>query len=153
MRFSGPFRQLIVKKNRYMGRNKPLKTETQKNNRVFRFELRLTENEKAQFLALEKSLGINRSEIVRNRVLNRSSRILVDSKTILQMLDTLGSELGRSGNNINQLARHINTLKLHGKLEPGELSRFPSLIADYIKYQRQIEQEFRNLMRLIKGQR
>lgn len=136
-----------------MGRNKPLKTETQKNNRVFRFELRLTENEKAQFLALEKSLGINRSEIVRNRVLNRSSRILVDSKTILQMLDTLGSELGRSGNNINQLARHINTLKLQGKLEPGELSRFPSLIADYIKYQRQIEQEFRNLMRLIKGQR
>ncbi|MGF7028704.1 MULTISPECIES: plasmid mobilization protein [Sphingobacterium] len=136
-----------------MGRNKPLKTETQKNNRVFRFELRLTENEKAQFLALEKSLGINRSEIVRNRVLNRSSRTLVDSKTILQMLDTLGSELGRSGNNINQLARHINTLKLQGKLEPGELSRFPSLIADYIKYQRQIEQEFRNLMRLIKGQR
>jgi len=136
-----------------MGRNKPFKTETQKNNRVFRFELRLTENEKAQFLALEKSLGINRSEIVRNRVLNHSSRILVDSKTILQMLDKLGSELGRSGNNINQLARHINTLKLQGKMEPGELSRFPSLIADYIKYQRQIEQEFRNLMRLIKGQR
>jgi len=69
------------------------------------------------------------------------------------MLDTLGSELGRSGNNINQLARHINTLKLQGRLEPGELSRFPALIADYIKYQRQIEQEFRNLMRLIKGQR
>lgn len=124
-----------------------------KNNRVCRFELRLTENEKAQFLALEKSLGINRSEIVRNRVLNHSSRILVDSKTILEMLDKLGSELGRSGNNINQLARHINTLKLQGRLEPGELSRFPSLIADYIKYQRQIEQEFRNLMRLIKGQR
>jgi len=136
-----------------MGKNKPFRTETQKNNRVYRFELRLTENEKAQFLALEKSLGINRSEIVRNRVLSHSSRILVDSKTILQMLDTLGSELGRSGNNINQLARHINTLKLQGKLEPDELSRFPSLIADYIKYQRQIEQEFRNLMRLIKGQR
>jgi len=136
-----------------MGKNKPFRTETQKNNRVYRFELRLTENEKAQFLALEKSLGINRSEIVRNRVLSHSSRILVDSKTILQMLDTLGSELGRSGNNINQLARHINTLKLQGKLEPNELSRFPSLIADYIKYQRQIEQEFRNLMRLIKGQR
>ncbi|WP_313492365.1 plasmid mobilization protein, partial [Sphingobacterium multivorum] len=94
-----------------MGKNKPFRTETQKNNRVYRFELRLTENEKAQFLALEKSLGINRSEIVRNRVLSHSSRILVDSKTILQMLDTLGSELGRSGNNINQLARHINTLK------------------------------------------
>lgn len=136
-----------------MGRNKPLKTKTQKNNRVCRFELRLTQNEKAQFIALEKSLGINRSEIVRNRVLNYSSGILVDSKTILQMLDTLGSEMGRSGNNINQLARHINTLKLQGKLEPGELSPFPSLIADYIKYQRQIEQEFRNLMRLIKGQR
>lgn len=135
-----------------MGKNKPFRTETKKNNRVCRFELRLTENEKAQFLALEKSLGINRSEIVRNRVLSHSSRILVDSKTILQMLDTLGSELGRSGNNINQLARHINTLKLQGKLEPGELFQFPSLIADYIKYQRQIEQEFRNLMRLIKGQ-
>ncbi|WP_286732600.1 MULTISPECIES: plasmid mobilization protein [Sphingobacterium] len=136
-----------------MGRNKSFRTKSLKNNRVCRFELRLTESEKAQFLSLEKSLGINRSEIVRNRVLSHPSRTLVDSKTILQMLDTLGSELGRSGNNINQLARHINTLKLQGKLEPGELSRFPSLIADYIKYQRQIEQEFRNLMRLIKGQR
>lgn len=136
-----------------MEKNKPFRTETPKSKRVCRFELRLTENEKAQFLALERSLGINRSEIIRNRVLSHPSRTLVHSKTILQMLDTLGSELGRSGNNINQLARHINTLKLQGKLEPGELSRFPSLIADYIKYQRQIEQEFRNLMRLIKGQR
>ncbi len=102
-----------------MEKNKPFKTETQKNNRVCRFELRLTENEKAQFLALEKTLGINRSEIVRNRILSYTSRILVDSKTILQMLDTLGSELGRSGNNIKQLARHINALKLQGKLEPN----------------------------------
>lgn len=136
-----------------MRNNKTSRTESTKDNRICRFELRLTKAEKEQFLSLEKSLGLNRSEIVRNRVLSHSSKILVDSKTILQMLDTLGSELGRSGNNINQLARHINTLKLQGRLEPGELSRFPSLIADYIKYQRQIEQEFRNLMRLIKRQR
>ncbi|WP_286897406.1 MULTISPECIES: plasmid mobilization protein [Sphingobacterium] len=136
-----------------MRNKKASRAESTKDNRIYRFELRLTKAEKAQFLSLEKSTGLNRSEIVRNKVLSHSSKILVDSKTILQMLDTLGSELGRSGNNINQLARHINTLKLQGRLEPGELSRFPSLIADYIKYQRQIEQEFRNLMRLIKGQR
>lgn len=136
-----------------MGNKKTSRTELKKDNRICRFELRLTKAEKEQFLSLEKFLGLNRSEIVRNRVLAHSSKILVDSKSILQMLNTLGSELGRSGNNINQLARHINTLKLQGRLEPGELSRFPSLIADYIKYQRQIEQEFRNLMRLIKGQR
>lgn len=136
-----------------MGNKKDSRAESTKDNRIYRFELRLTKAEKAQFLSLENSTGLNRSEIVRNKVLSHASKILVDSKTILQMLDTLGSELGRSGNNINQLARHINTLKLQGRLEPGELSRFPSLIADYIKYQRQIEQEFRNLMRLIKGQR
>ncbi len=136
-----------------MGNKKDSRAESTKDNRIYRFELRLTKAEKAQFLSLEKSTGLNRSEIVRNKVLSHASKILIDSKTILQMLDTLGSELGRSGNNINQLARHINTLKLQGKLEPYELSRFPSLIADYIKYQRQIEQEFRNLMRLIKGQR
>lgn len=125
----------------------------EKNNRVRRFELRLTEAEREQFLLLEKTLGMNRSEIVRLRVLSQSSKVLVDSKAILRMLDELGAELGRSGNNINQLAKHANTLKIQGKLEPSDLSGFPHLISQYLKYQQMIALEFRSLMRLIKGQR
>lgn len=136
-----------------MGNKESSKSAKEKNNRVRRFELRLTEAEREQFLLLEKTLGMNRSEIVRLRVLSQSSKVLVDSKAILRMLDELGAELGRSGNNINQLAKHANTLKIQGKLEPSDLSGFPHLISQYLKYQQMIALEFRSLMRLIKGQR
>ncbi|CDS94172.1 conserved hypothetical protein [Sphingobacterium sp. PM2-P1-29] len=128
-------------------------SQTTSSNKTCRFELRLSQLEREHFIALEKALGMNRSEIVRLRVLSQSSKVLVNAREVLGMLDLLGTELGRSGNNINQLARHANILNKQGRLTPADLGTLAILLSDYIEKQRLIEKELRSLMRLIKGQK
>ncbi|WP_312362435.1 hypothetical protein [Sphingobacterium sp.] len=117
-----------------------------------RFELRLSEAERAQFLELEKALGLSRADIVRIRVLQQSQKMLVNTTEIMKLLDSIGTEIGRSGNNINQLAKHANTLQQQGMLQSGLLRDLAPLLSEYIQLQRRLEQSIRQLIRLIKGQ-
>ncbi|WPV02996.1 plasmid mobilization relaxosome protein MobC [Mucilaginibacter sp. cycad4] len=57
--------------------------------------------------------------------------------------------MGRIGNNINQLARHANVLKLQGTLHPTVVKHFETLLDDYIKIQRQLEISLRKIIRLM----
>lgn len=120
--------------------------------RTKRFELRLSEAERSQFLELEKSLGLSRADIVRIRVLQYSKKMLVNTTKMMELLDGIGTELGRSGNNINQLARHANTLQKQGMLNPDPLNELTPLLSEYIRVQRELEKSFRKLIRLIRGQ-
>lgn len=95
--------------------------------KIRRFELRLSEPELHQFLELEKSLGISRADIVRIRVLKNSTKMLVNAKELMKQLDLIGAELGRSGNNINQLARHANVLHKRGMLRHEVTAEFSTL--------------------------
>jgi len=120
-------------------------------NRTKRFEVRLTVEEYNQLLDLEKQLGINRTEIIRVRGLKNLSKVLVDAKRVIATLDTIGAELGRSGNNINQLARHANVLNKHGLLAENVVIEFNSLFQDYIRIRNDTEKSFRQIIRLIRG--
>lgn len=120
--------------------------------RTRRFELRLSEAERAQFLELEKSLGISRADIVRIRVLQYSKKMLVNTAEMMKLLDSIGTELGRSGNNINQLARHANTLQRQGILHPALVHDLTPLLSEYIRVQRELEKSLRQLLRLMRGQ-
>lgn len=115
-----------------------------------RFELRLSDQELNQFLELEKSLGISRADIVRIRVLKNSSKMLVNTKELMCQLDQIGAELGRAGNNINQLARHANILQKQGLLGPNVTAEFTSLFLEYIKVQRELEKLIRQIIRLMR---
>lgn len=119
--------------------------------KIRRFELRLSEPELHQFLELEKSLGISRADIVRIRVLKNSTKMLVNSKDLMKQLDFIGAELGRSGNNINQLARHANVLHKRGMLGYEVTTEFNSLFTAYVKVQQELEKLFRQIIRLMKG--
>jgi len=121
--------------------------------RTRRFELRLSEAERAQFLALEKALGLSRADIVRIRVLQHSKKMLVNTTDIMKLLDGIGTEIGRSGNNINQLARHANTLQQQGMLHAVLIRDLIPLLTEYVRLQRELEQSIRQLIRLIRGQR
>ncbi|MGE6221165.1 plasmid mobilization relaxosome protein MobC [Nubsella zeaxanthinifaciens] len=120
--------------------------------RVRRFELRLSEAEHGQFLELERTLGISRADIVRIRVLKNSTKMLLDTRELFRRLDRIGAELGRSGNNINQLAKHANVLNKRGLLTPDILELFNKLFTDHINVQKEMEKQFRQLIRLMKGQ-
>lgn len=119
--------------------------------KVRRFELRLSEQELRQFLELEKSLCISRSDIVRIRVLKNATNMLVNTKELMKKLDTIGGELGRSGNNINQLARHANILQKQDLLSQSVVTEFNSLLGNYIAIQRELETSIRQIIRLMKG--
>ncbi|QQD14385.1 hypothetical protein [Sphingobacterium sp. UDSM-2020] len=117
-----------------------------------RFELRLSEAERTQFLDLEKSLGLSRADIVRIRVLQNSKKMLVNTTEIMKLLDSIGTEIGRSGNNINQLAKHVNTLQQQGMFHSALIRDLAPLLTEYIRLQRRLEQSIRQLIRLIRGQ-
>jgi cation transport regulator ChaC len=119
--------------------------------KIRRFELRLSEQELKQFLELEKSLGISRSDIVRIRVLKNATNMLLNVKELMKKLDSIGAELGRSGNNINQLARHANILHKQGLLSQSIATEFNSLLGEYITIQQELEKVIRQIIRLMKG--
>ena len=119
--------------------------------KIHRFELRLSEQELKQFLELEKSLSISRSDIVRIRVLKNADNMLVNGKELMKKLDATGAELGRSGNNINQLARHANILHKQGLLSQSIGTEFNSLLGEYIAIQQELEKVIRQIIRLMKG--
>ncbi|MEJ5993252.1 plasmid mobilization relaxosome protein MobC [Pedobacter sp. Du54] len=120
--------------------------------KIRRFELRLSEQELMQFLEMEKSLGISRSDIVRIRVLKNADNMLTNTKELMKKLDGIGSELGRSGNNINQLAKHANILQKQGLLSQSVATEFTSLLGGYITVQQELEKNIRQIIRLMKGQ-
>lgn len=116
-----------------------------------RFELRLTELECNQLKALERASGVSRSDIVRLRVLKNSGRTLINGGELMHKLDALGVELSRAGNNINQLARHANTLDKRGELHALQAFEISRLLGDYTRLQREIEGTMRQMIRLTKS--
>ncbi|MCY1530418.1 hypothetical protein D9M68_656030 [compost metagenome] len=68
----------------------------------------------------------------------------------MKKLDAIGAELGRSGNNINQLARHANVLQKQGLLSQSVTIEFSSLLGSYVKVQQELDKIIRQIIRLMK---
>ena len=111
---------------------------------------RLTEDEFKQVLIIEKALGVTRMDLIRTRVLYNSSKVLVNARELLKQLDAIGAEIGRAGNNINQLARHANVLNNQGLLTESVSREFNELFRSYIANQQEMEKTIREIIRLMK---
>jgi hypothetical protein len=119
--------------------------------REFLLKAKLTAEENKQVLSLAKQLGISRSELIKSRLLADHRQVLVNAADLLITLDRIGAELGRSGNNINQLARHANILNKRGMLDGEIISEFNTLSSVYLKQHLEIQKLMRQLIRLIKS--
>ena len=82
---------------------------------------RFSEDEYKQIVTLGKTLGLSKTDLVRVRVLNEAKKIVINAGELIRCLDAIGAEMGRAGNNINQLAIHDNTLRLKNALIADEL--------------------------------
>jgi hypothetical protein len=132
-------------------KNKPGRPEKLLGKRTKIIKAKLTEEEFNQVLVIEKALGINRMELIRTRVLHQSQKVLINGIILLKQLDALGAEMGRSGNNINQLARHANVLNNKGQLSSDVVIEFNGLFRDYVRIRNDTEKTLRQIIRLIKG--
>lgn len=109
--------------------------------------VRFTEREYEEVSTLEKELGISKTDLIRMRILSDAKKIVVNSRDLIKYLDSAGAEMGCIGNNINQLAKHANTLKLKGALNPGIIEHFNLLFEEYIRVQQQFEIALRKIIR------
>jgi uncharacterized protein (DUF1778 family) len=134
---------LMNSKDRTKGR--PRK-ETDK--RLKKIDVRFTEEEFAVITELEKTLGITRTDLVRQRVLANARPVIVNARELIVLLNDIGRELGRSGNNINQLAKYANILTKSDAISPVVIERFNMLFAEYIKNQHSLDRSLRKLMRI-----
>lgn len=119
--------------------------------RSFKIDVRFTEAEYRQVEALEKALGLKKAELVRRRVLQDSQGLLINTGALMQGLDAISLELARSGNNINQLARHANRLQRHGVLSPKVVLELLDALAVHQRLQGELQVLFRKLLREMKG--
>jgi hypothetical protein len=117
--------------------------------RIKKIDVRFTEEEYRAIAELEETLGISKTELVRERLLHGARLTIMNAKELAGALDQVGAELGRSGNNINQLARHANTLNKNGRLSPQVVEQFNSLFAQHIECQHDLETALRKIIRAL----
>ncbi|WP_316819108.1 plasmid mobilization protein [Pedobacter nyackensis] len=112
-----------------------------------KIDARFTEAEYARILALEKALGISKTEIIRVRALSGTTQLVINAREMIFQLDHIGAELARVGNNINQLAKYANTLQKRGMLSEQIVERFNLLFQQHIKIQLDLETALRKIIR------
>ncbi|WP_345951246.1 plasmid mobilization relaxosome protein MobC [Mucilaginibacter sp. PAMB04274] len=111
--------------------------------------VRFTEEEFKSILQMEADLGISRTDLIRARLLNDIPQRVINAKEAILQLDRVGTELGRSGNNINQLARYANILKKQHVLSQAVIERFLILLETYHQNQADLEATLRKMIRLM----
>ena len=115
--------------------------------RTKKIDARFTE---AEFkLELEKQLGVRRTDLVRMRLLNNASSLVINAKDLISSIDSIAAEMGRAGNNINQLAHYANILKIKGILREQVAERFNLLFENYIGQQKELEIALRKIIRVM----
>lgn len=136
---------MTARKNKPTGGRLPLKGEYK--SKIV--QARVTEEE---FRSLHKQAtytGLTMTTLIRNKLLGTQKQQFVNAKDLLQQLDAIGTEIGRTGNNINQLARHANALVKHQKSPISILDDFIPLFKSYIQQQNRLEKHLRKLLRMM----
>jgi hypothetical protein len=133
---------LMTKSLRLKGR--PLKITGKRSKKI---DARFTEEEYKVVLDLEKSLGVRKTDLVRTRLLQDARLTIINAKELIVMLDGIGAEMGRCGNNINQLAKYANILNKKGRLSLVVMERFNLLFENYIENQKALETALRKVIR------
>ncbi|MDB5145753.1 MAG: Bacterial mobilization protein MobC [Mucilaginibacter sp.] len=135
---------LMKDTGKVMGR--PLKTEGKRTKKI---GARFTEDEYRVILELERTFGIRKTDLVRNRLLQNSIELVINAKEMIRALDSVGTELGRCGNNINQLAKYANILTNKRVLSPVVIERFNLLFEQYIGNQKELDTTLRRIIRVL----
>lgn len=129
----------------FRSKGRPVKEQGK---RIKKIDARFTQDEYDTILELEKTLGVRKTDLVRTRLLQDARLTIINAKELIGFLDNIGAEMGRCGNNINQLAKYGNVLKKKGLLSPIVAERFNILFEQYIENQKQLEISLRKIIRM-----
>ncbi len=96
---------------------------------------------------MKLTLGISKTQLVRARVLHNGAGTLINAKDLIRQLNEIGAELGRSGNNLNQLAHYANILNQKNILSPVVVERFSLLLESHLKSRTELDTSLRKIIR------
>jgi len=125
---------------------RPQKAEDKRTKKI---DVRFTEAEYRTIAELEETLGISKTELVRERLLHGARLTILNARELAAGLDKIGTELGRSGNNINQLARYANTLNKQSVLSSQVMDEFNRLFAGHVDRQSELTVVLRKILRAL----
>ena len=108
---------------------------------------RFTEKEYQLIENMERVFSLSKANLIRTRVLENAEPLILDGLEFAKELRAIGAELGRAGNNINQLAKHANTLEKSGLLNESVVARFNVLIEGYNVVQTELVKTLRKVTR------
>lgn len=114
-----------------------------------KIDVRFTEEEYQAIITLEKQLGISKTDIIRMRLLESLPSVIINARELIGLLDNIGAEMNRAGNNINQLARHANILNKQGLLSEQIILKNNELLENWISNQQNLEKALRKIIRLM----
>jgi len=117
--------------------------------RTFKIDVRFTEEEYKLISDMETTLGLSKTKLVRLRLLGNGTEVLINAKALISQLNHIGAELGRSGNNVNQLAHYANVLNLKNILSPVVAERFNLLLTDHLKSRLELDKTLRKIIRVL----
>lgn len=108
----------------------------------------------AEFEQIEKEFKASgkksKSDYLRDRLLKKGKQLLaVNPVEFLRQLDRIGTETGRIGNNINQVAKYAHILAHQGKLDDGPLREFNHLMDEYMRNRRELIKAYRAVIRIM----
>jgi hypothetical protein len=115
--------------------------------RTFKIDVRFTEEEYKLITTMERALGISKTKLVRSRLLHNGAGAVVNAKEVIHELNRIGAELGRSGNNLNQLAHYANILNVKNILSPMVVDRFNLLLENHLKSRTELDTSLRKIIR------
>lgn len=131
----------------------PAKTQMIKElqeNRTHKITFRLNEREVKFLDEISCGAGISRSDTLRNLIRKIQGDVsIIKTDKLLSTLNHMAAEQGRVNNNINQLAKHANSLFNGANFDPKVFSRFNHLLALYLDYQEEMNRTFRKIYKTI----
>jgi hypothetical protein len=69
---------------------------------------------------------------------SRRSVNITNKQELIKKLDVIGTQIGKIGNNINQIAKYANIQLKSGKIDQRTLERFNKHMEDYLKEERNL---------------
>ena len=114
-----------------------------------KLQLHVTELEYANIKLLYSASGKKTvSDFMRALILDKDkSNFIINRVELIKHLDVIGIEIGRIGNNINQLAKYANIQIKSGKVDPKTMIRFTDQMDKYLQERRELAKAYRALVR------
>ena len=104
---------------------------------------RCTKEEK-EIIVKESNSFKSMTDYMHRRIF-RSGASIVNPVELIRLLDEIVAEMGRIGNNMNQLARHVNRT---GFMSEPMSSMYVGLLREYILEERELNKLFRKIISL-----